>query len=493
MAERSVGRPGGESRELIMEVVQTLLAVIEEKDLHLRQHCERVANTCAHFCEKLGILPPEEIDAVYFAALLHDLGLIFGPPALSPHSEGLNAEGQAALKAHPALAEKLLSRLSMVSQSLPIIRHHHEAWDGSGYPDKKKGEDIPLGARLIALFDRFDWLTSPRFPRKGVDNMTALEEIIQLSGKEFDGTLVDQFAQFIESTAGVSKEYMQRTKQEAVNIQEIFAQVLQKFASGKIVPPVMPQVVQNLQDVVNNPNATADMLSAVIEREPVISLRLISISNSPVYRGMKEIRTIQEAIPRLGLKETMNVVMAIANKSLYETKNPRYRLLIDRLWGHSIATAFAAKLIGQQMGLVDIDLFFLMGLTHDIGKTFMLKAFSEEPAVKSLDMKLIVANIQEAHLGISNIMLKRWGFNDAFIRAVSLHEINEFDSGVSQDCLIVNLANMTTRIIGYSIMEAAKIEPAELRSASLLGMAPETVVKVAEETKGLVKDLAHLF
>jgi HD-like signal output (HDOD) protein len=235
------------------------------------------------------------------------------------------------------------------------------------------------------------------------------------------------------------------------------------------------------------------MLSAVVEREPVISLRLVSIANSPVYRGMKESRTIREAIPRLGLKETMSVVMAIAHKSLYETKNPHYRLLMNKLWGHSIATAFAARLIGQQLKLVDIDLFFLMGLTHDIGKIFLLKAFSDEPAVKSLGMKLIVASIQEAHLGISNIMLKRWGFNDAFIRAVSLHEKNEFDSGVSQNCLIVNLANMTTRLIGYSIMEAAKIDPAELRSARLLGMAPETVVKVAEETKGLVIELAHLF
>ena len=243
MAERRVGRPGGESRELTMEMVQTLLAVIEEKDPHLRQHCERVANTCAHFCEKFSILPPKDIDAVCFATLLHDLGLVFGPPELSPHSEDLNAK-------------------------------------------------------------------------------------------------------------------------------EVFAQILQKFASGKIVPPVMPKVVQNLQDVINKPNATADMLSAVIEREPVISLRLVSISNSPVYRGMKEIRNI---------------------------------------------------------------------------------------------------------------------------RAVSLHEKNEFDSGVSQDCLIVNLANMVTRMIGYSIMETATIEPAELRSASLLGMAPETVVKVAEETKGFVKELAHLF
>jgi HD-like signal output (HDOD) protein len=108
-------------------------------------------------------------------------------------------------------------------------------------------------------------------------------------------------------------------------------------------------------------------------------------------------------------------------------------------------------------------------------------------------MKLVVANIQEAHLGISNIMLKRWGFNDAFIRAVSMHEKNEFDAAASKECLVVNLANMVTRMIGYSIMEAAKADPAELRAASLLGMAPEAVVKVGEETKALVKELAHLF
>jgi HD-GYP domain-containing protein (c-di-GMP phosphodiesterase class II) len=493
MTERGLPRSAGEPRELILQVANTLLAVIEERDPHLRQHCERVANTCAHFCEKFSIVPAKEIDLIYFAALLHDLGLVFGPPEINPVATELDDEGRDAVKNHPVLSEKILSNFGPLAKALPSVRHHHEAWDGSGYPDRRKGEEIPLGARLIALFDRFDWLTSPRFPHKGVDNMTALEQIIQLSGKEFDGRLVDQFAQFIEATSGVSKEYMQTRKRETVNIKEVFTQILQKFASGKIVPPVMPQVVQELQAVVSQPNATADMLVAVIEKEPVVALRLISISNSPVYRGMKEIRTIRDAIPRLGLRETMNVVMAIANKSLYETKNPHYRLLMDKLWGHSIATAFGAKRIGQHLKLGDVDTLFLMGLTHDIGKTFLLKAFSEEAALKSMDMKLVVANIQEAHLGISNIMLKRWGFDDAFIRAVSLHEKNEFDSAVGMDCLVVNLANMITRTIGYSIMEAAKIDPAELRSANLLGLAPETVAKLGEEIKVLARELSHLF
>ncbi len=493
MTDLGMARAARESRELMIQAARTLLAVIEEKDPHLRQHSERVANACAHFCEQSGLFPPKEIDLVYFAGLLHDLGLIFSPPEIEGASGELSEEHRAVLKQHPVLSVKLLADLSPLGGALPFIRHHHETWNGGGYPDGLKGEDIPLGARLIALFDRFDWMISPRFPQKGMEKTAALEEIINLSGQEFDSSLVDQFAQFIEATGGEIKEYIETPKKETANIKEVFTLILQKFASGKLLPPVMPQVVQELQAVVDQPNATADMMSTAIERDPVVALRLISIANSPAYRGMKEIRTVREAIPRMGLKETMNVVMAIANKSLYETKNPHFRQLMDRLWAHSIAAAFGAKLIGQHLKLADVELIFLMGLTHDIGKTLLLKAFSEEAATRNMDMNLVVANIQEAHLGISNLMLKRWGFNEAFIRAVSLHEKNEFDATAAKEALIVNLANMITRLIGCSIMEPARIEPVDLRSAGLLGISAEETERIGEDTKALVKDLAHLF
>ena len=493
MAEQVMARSGGESRELVLEFVNTLLAVVEEKDPHLRQRCERVANSCTHFCEKFNLLPPKEIDILYFACLLHDLGLLFGPAEAGSVVEAAGGEAAAALKKHPVLAEKLLSGMSLLGKCLPIIRHHHEAWDGSGYPDHKKGADIPLGARLIALFDHFDWMTSPPFPRQGVDHVTALGEIIELSGKRFDGSLVDQFAQFIEATSGVSKEYIQSRKKETVNVKEVFTQILQKFTTGKLIPPVMPQIVKEIQKIVDKPNATADELSAVIEKEPVIALRLVSISNSPVYRGMTENRTVRHAIPRLGLKETMSVVMAIANKGLYETKNPHYRFLMDKLWAHAIATAFAAKVIAQQLKLGDADVYFLMGLTHDIGKMVLLKAFSEDPVAKSLEMKLVIANIREVHLGVSSLMLKRWGFNEGFIQAMSMNDKNEFDPAVSKGCLVVNLANMITRTIGYSLLEGSAPEPANIRSAQLLGVPPEAIKTFGEETLALVKDLSQLF
>jgi HD-GYP domain-containing protein (c-di-GMP phosphodiesterase class II) len=493
MAEPIMANGGGEPRALILEFVNTLLAVVEEKDPHIRQHSERVANSCTHFCEKFNLLPAHEIDVLYFACLLHDLGLMFGPAKAGNLPEEADRKATPTLQDHPLLAERLLSGMSLLGQCLPMIRHHHEAWDGSGYPDHKQGGDIPLGARLIALFDYFDRLTAPPYPQQGVDQVTALEEIIQLSGKRFDGSLVDQFAQFIEATSGVSPEYFQGRNKEGANVREVFTQILQKLTSGKIAPPVMPQIVKELQAVIDKPNATANELSAVIEKDPVIALRLVSISNSPVYRGLQENRTVGQAIARLGLKETMSVVMAIANKSLYETRNPHYRFLMDKLWAHAIATAFAAKLIARQLKLGDAEAGFLMGLTHDIGKMFLLKAVSEDPAARNLEMKLVIANIREVQLGISSIMLKRWGFDERFIQAVVLTEKNEFEAAASQECLVVNLANMITRTIGCSLLEGSAPDPAEIRSAQMLGVPPEAIKKIGEEVLAHVKDLAHLF
>jgi len=491
MAERGVTKPGMESRDTILEFANTLLAMVEEKDPYIRQHCERVANYCAHFCGKFSLLPPRDLDVLFFAGKLHDIGLMFGASELIGAGEALSADAEATLRKHPGLGEKLLSGMSLLARCLPIIRHHHEAYDGSGYPDGIRGDAIPLGARLIALFDRFDWLTSPRFPRKGLDTMAALEEIIRLAGKDFDGALVDQFAQFIESTSGVSREYMQDRKKETVNLKAVFGQILQKFASGKITPPVMPQIVQELQGIVEKPTSTTDELASAIEKEPVIALRLISIANSPAYRGMRENRTVRQAIPRLGLRETMSVVMAIAHKSLYQTANAHYRFLMDKLWAHSLATAYAAKLLAEHLRLPEADVLFLMGLTHDIGKTFLLKAFSEEAALKGMDMKLVLANIQEAHLSLSSVMLKRWGFNEGFIHAVSLHEKNEFDPAVSKECLVVNLANMLTRTIGYSLLEGTA--PADIRSAQLLEIGPADLQQIGERTLAMVKELTPLF
>jgi putative nucleotidyltransferase with HDIG domain len=160
------------------------------------------------------------------------------------------------------------------------------------------------------------------------------------------------------------------------------------------------------------------------------------------------------------------------------------------MWTHSLATAYAAKLIAQRLGRGDADELFLMGLTHDIGKVFLLRAFADESAIKGTDMKLLLANIQEAHIGIGSLMLKRWGYQEAFVRAVSLHDKTDPGPESLAEGLIVNLANMISHSLGFRVSERAKSEPAEFRSAELLNLTPEAVREIGDATRGLIKDLA---
>jgi len=275
-------------------------------------------------------------------------------------------------------------------------------------------------------------------------------------------------------------------------MRKIFSEILEKFAAGKLNPPVMPQVVKEIQAVIKLPKSTVEELAHVIEKDPVISLRLISVANSPVYRGVSKIQSVKSAFPRLGLKETLNIVLAIGNKSLYQTDQVQYKILMDKLWVHSLACAYGSKLIAQHLKLDDLEKFFLMGLTHDIGKVLLLKAFSDVSREKQLNMSAVIANLQEAHLSLGSLLLKRWGFDDAFVNVLAHHEDKTLSPEAEKEILVVHLANALTRKIGFSLFDDT-IDFAQLESAQILEMKPDALDELGEQIKQITADVAHLF
>lgn len=198
------------------------------------------------------------------------------------------------------------------------------------------------------------------------------------------------------------------------------------------------------------------------------------------------------AIPRLGLKETSNIVLAIANKDLYKTENVKFKILMDRLWVYALASGYGSKLIAQALKFDDLEKYFLMGLTHDIGKILLLKAFSEVAKGKSLSVDAIEANLQEAHIGLGSMLLKRWRFDAEYINVITHHEDVEFSPDTVKEILVVHLANMLTRQIGFSLFKE-KIDFAELPSAQILKLEPAKVESIGEEVKSIISDVAHLF
>jgi HD-GYP domain-containing protein (c-di-GMP phosphodiesterase class II) len=490
MAKPAFPKNEADFKEVVFNVAKTLVALIEQKDPFLKKHSERVASNCANFCEEYKIVDKEDFDTIYFAGLLHDIGIVAIPIDLLHRTEPLSEEEMIQIKKHPVSGEKVLSNLDFLEDVLPIVRHHHEAFDGTGYPDSLKGDNIPLGARVLGLFNHLDNLVFPRTDDKALSIEDALVEINGKAGQLFDPDLIQNFITFAESHGGKSDDYMQ--KRQADTMRGVFAEILGKFKSGKINPPVMPQVVREMQTVIKQPKSTPEQLAEVIEKDPTISLRLISVSNSPVYRGITEIRNVKSAIPRLGLKETLNIVMAIANKNLYESKNVKFKILMDRLWVHALACAYGSKLIAHNLKLDDLEKYFLMGLIHDIGKILLLNAFSEVSKGKSLKMDAIEANVQEAHIGLGSMLLKRWGFDAEFINVINHHEDVEFSPDTVKEILVVNLANMLTRQIGFSLFEE-EVDFTELPSATILKLEPEKLESIGEEVKSIISDVAHLF
>ncbi|MDX1708801.1 MAG: HDOD domain-containing protein, partial [Desulfobacterales bacterium] len=446
MASFGLPRSESEFKELILELVNTLTTIIKEKDASLKKHSKRVADNSANFCEQYKLLPDDDIFDLYLAGLLHDFGMVFLPNTLLlSDAQNRSDEEKVQMRKHPVVAETILSNMSILKGVLPFIRHHHESIDGSGYPDGLSGDDIPLGARILCLFNELDTLVFPfsDVPAAGIPE--ALAAVKNEAGKHFDPELVDQFSEFVEATSAVSDDFL--LKKETASIKQIFTKIIQDFNLGKITPPVMPQVVKQVQSVIQRPNSTADHVAAVIEKDPVISLRLISVANSPIYRGIHKIRNLKEAIPRLGLKETLNLVIAIANKSLYETDRAQFRILMDKLWVHSLASAYGAKLIAEHLKLADPENFFLMGLVHDVGKCLLLQAFTYISKTKKINFDVIQANIQQGHLSIGGVLLRRWGFDDVFVKVVTRHENIVPTPDTEKELLVVHLTNMLTRNI----------------------------------------------
>lgn len=173
-------------------VIFTLASALESKDTYTRGHSERVANYALQISQTLGLSVREQ-QTVWQAAQLHDIGKIGIPDAILNKPGILNKEEKEIMRTHPEIGGNICSTLSFARDFLPLIRHHHEHFDGTGYPDGLKGEEIPFLARIITIADAVDAITSQRSYRPGRTIDYALEELAKGKGSQFDPMIAQVF------------------------------------------------------------------------------------------------------------------------------------------------------------------------------------------------------------------------------------------------------------------------------------------------------------
>lgn len=185
-------------------VLFTLAESIEARDPYTRGHCERLAEMSTRLGTRLGI-PEEHIKALGWAGIVHDIGKIVVPDAILLKPGPLTPEEMAVMRKHSVVGERICAPLRSFRLVTPIIRHHHEKRDGSGYPDGLRGEEIPLTARVLQLADVYDALTTDRPYRTAVpfeEGLRIMDEEAKLGW--WDQELFDKFREMIRETHPVS-------------------------------------------------------------------------------------------------------------------------------------------------------------------------------------------------------------------------------------------------------------------------------------------------
>ena len=212
-----------EMNTLYLSTIETLAMAIDAKDQVTHGHIRRVQIYARGLAAAVGMKSDNEIKAIEAAALLHDMGKLAIPEHILNKPGKLTPAEFEKMKRHAPIGAEILSVIDFPYPVVPIVRHHHEQWDGGGYPDGVKGRDIPLGARVLSVVDCFDALTSDRPYRPKLPDSEALAILTERAGRMYDPDVVETFIRIHKSIAPTEKELAGRKAIGAIIASELEA------------------------------------------------------------------------------------------------------------------------------------------------------------------------------------------------------------------------------------------------------------------------------
>lgn len=421
-------------RETLRGALSALTDAIDAKDPGTYGHSYRVMQYAMAIARRMGLGEADLAD-LEMAALLHDIGKIGIPEAILTKPAALTEEEYAIIKTHPARGQMMLWRVPELERVLPLVRHHHEQFDGKGYPDGLAGEQIPLLARILTLTDAYDAITGRRPYGEPLSHDEAMKQVERFSGARFDPQLVKVFREMRQ-----------------------MADVRRVVESAPDLPAFSPVVKRALQILVQ-PEPNLGELGKVLGSDPGLMAKIFRLVNSVSMALPRKITDMREALTFIGIHELYRMLVALAARPMLGYVEGYF------LWWHSLVCAFCAEALARRVSGIAPSDAFMAGLFHDIGKVLLLKHFT--PAYKrvlqlvsegstSQTAELLVFGVDHAEIG--GWLLEKWDMPLSLCNAVRSH--HSFDLAAHPMAHLLALANMLAHLF----------EGEEAPQASYLGL-----------------------
>ena len=206
MQNEELNRTYEQLRIRYMDTIEALRQVVDTKDEYMRGHSDRVSFYCVKVGNLLG-LSESEIEILRVAGLFHDVGKTGITDDILFKSDKLSVKEYEVIQKHPITGARILSVISMFKDVVPVVKCHHERMDGKGYPDGLKGDEIPFLARIVSVADAFDAMMSDRRYRSKLDLNTAIQQLKEGAGTQFDADVVNVFVKMLENYSDIEKEF----------------------------------------------------------------------------------------------------------------------------------------------------------------------------------------------------------------------------------------------------------------------------------------------
>jgi putative nucleotidyltransferase with HDIG domain len=430
-------------------IARAISEAIEARDEHVYGHGKRVSGYASAIAQRLD-LNIQTVEVIKLAGFLHDIGKIGTPDKILLKPGALDDEEMRVLRLHPERGARILSNVPEMEEVVDVIKHHHEHYDGSGYPDGLKQECIPIASRIILVADAYDAMTSPRPFRDSYGHDNAIERLEAGSGIQFDPEIVRTFLSMEE-------------------LGKIRASVAAGFCGGRLSTSPL-----NIGDV------GFDELVDEVESEPTLAIAVLQAVNRPKSGG--DVFSLREACVWLGPTQLQTIVERSAVSPQCVT-NP------DQLWEHSLRCAIAMKLMAEYTGHLNPSEAYTLGLLHDIGQVLLRTLFPETMeevllignADAQLEQEIVSFGVDHAQVG--QWILDRCGMPGYLSTAVQMHHDAEHACGHA--ALMLNVANSIADVDCSS--EIAAFNDVDTELIARVGLNPGHLARIHEQTSRMLE------